>query len=604
MSAESDRTTAYAESVVSGEIAAGPHIRAACSRHIADRERSDIRFDVEAAEQAIQFFGLMTIKTSDGLKPVGEPLPWQCFVIGSLLGWKLPNGRRRFRKAYVEAGRASGKTPMIASVVVWTFLLARHIEPDSFFAAGGGDKQAQIGFMDAVRAIENDPALSAILKVHGKSNPWKITGRDNRRGSIRKTAADTKGRGVSGSRVFVAAMDEFHESPTDEVMRQFESTATKTENSMVIVVTNAGAVPVGPCWDERLMALSAMEEETANDRLFAYIAGADEGDDWGDEVSWEKGNPGMIHGVPDVETVRTEFRKGQGAPSQAAHFRRFYLCEWSGSGQPFVEGDYWEAVQVSEPRHPDKGAFPPDDELKRLDCVMGVDIGQIRDLTSVASVHFDPSDPTVVFAQVQNFTLRSTLLHKKALEGTDYPAMAEAGYIAPTAGETTDYRMVADYIQGQITRYGAKAMAVDAWRFPQLHDLLRERGVPTTKRLSGKGLVIGQHPHGFAPFGGHRDRRTGGAPKLWMMESIESARRAIIEAHVRVKFNPLLTGAVLGAKVIQDGKGNMAFTKRTVKTHDDPLVALVMAFGMAEQYRRDPGIRGSFSILYDEDSLH
>ena len=603
MASSDDRTTAYARGVASGEIIAGRHVRDACARHLADLERDDLRFDRETAEAAIAFFGALRIKTSKGLAKVGEPLPWQCFVIGSLLGWKLPDGRRRFRKAYIEAGRASGKTPMVASVVVLAFLMARGIEPDCWFFGGGGDKQAQIGFLDAVRFIENDPTLSGMLKVDGKGSPWRI--RDPAlRGSIRKATADAQGRGVSGGRAFVAAMDEYHESPNDEVLRQLESTAIKTDDSMVIIVTNAGKTPGIPCWDERLMALAAMEDETADDLLFAYICSTDDGDDETDEDVWRKGNPGMEHGVPSVEVIRREYAKGIGAPSQMANFRRFHLCQWAGSAEPFVELPYWEAVQVSEPGHPDKGRFPSDDELRRLDCVLGVDIGQIRDLTSVATLHFDPADPTTMFASVQNFTPRSTLLLKRAQEGTDYVRMAECGYLLPTAGETTDFRMVADHIHEQVKRYGAKGLAVDAWRFPQLHDLIRERGIITTRKKSGRGLLVASHPHGFAPFGGFRDRRTGGEPKLWMMASIEAAQRAIIEGHLRFRFNPFMTGAVIGAKVVEDGKGNKAFSKRDVKTHDDPLVALVMAFGLAEEYRADPGIRGSFSALYDEDSLH
>ena len=52
-----DRTSDYAEAVVSGEIVAGPHVRNACRRHLADLKRTDgIWFDLDAAEEAFAYF--------------------------------------------------------------------------------------------------------------------------------------------------------------------------------------------------------------------------------------------------------------------------------------------------------------------------------------------------------------------------------------------------------------------------------------------------------------------------------------------------------------------------------------------------------------------
>jgi phage terminase large subunit-like protein len=47
----------------------------------------------------------------------GKPfnlLPWQCFIVGSIFGWKNSDGYRRFRMVYVESGKGSGKSPLAA----------------------------------------------------------------------------------------------------------------------------------------------------------------------------------------------------------------------------------------------------------------------------------------------------------------------------------------------------------------------------------------------------------------------------------------------------------------------------------------------------------
>ena len=61
-----DRTLAYARAVVAGEIVAGPHVRNACKRHIADLKRKDgIWFDHDAANHAFAFFEEV-LKLSEG----------------------------------------------------------------------------------------------------------------------------------------------------------------------------------------------------------------------------------------------------------------------------------------------------------------------------------------------------------------------------------------------------------------------------------------------------------------------------------------------------------------------------------------------------------
>ena len=51
-----DPVTAYAKSVKSGQIIAGPHVIAACERHLSDLKRKDIKWDLEAALRVLGFF--------------------------------------------------------------------------------------------------------------------------------------------------------------------------------------------------------------------------------------------------------------------------------------------------------------------------------------------------------------------------------------------------------------------------------------------------------------------------------------------------------------------------------------------------------------------
>ncbi|MDB5091803.1 MAG: terminase large subunit [Mucilaginibacter sp.] len=64
-----DRATAYANAAVDGKIIAGPHVRNACRRHIADLKRKDIKFDKEAAAKARGYQQVRHARAGPGRHP-------------------------------------------------------------------------------------------------------------------------------------------------------------------------------------------------------------------------------------------------------------------------------------------------------------------------------------------------------------------------------------------------------------------------------------------------------------------------------------------------------------------------------------------------------
>src|SRR5512137_2678118 len=89
-----DRATEYAMAVARGEIQAGPFVRGACRRHLADLERSKtepdypFEFVVVEASEAMRFFEEYLLL--NGGQYEGLPfilLPWQAFIVGSIYGW-------------------------------------------------------------------------------------------------------------------------------------------------------------------------------------------------------------------------------------------------------------------------------------------------------------------------------------------------------------------------------------------------------------------------------------------------------------------------------------------------------------------------------------
>ncbi|WP_235614208.1 terminase large subunit domain-containing protein, partial [Pseudomonas aeruginosa] len=71
----------------------------------------------DKADRAIGFFE--DVLRLNGGDYEGSPFllaPWQAFVVGSLFGWYAEEGFRRFRLAYIETGKGSGKSPLIGGI--------------------------------------------------------------------------------------------------------------------------------------------------------------------------------------------------------------------------------------------------------------------------------------------------------------------------------------------------------------------------------------------------------------------------------------------------------------------------------------------------------
>ena len=132
--------------MVSGEIVAGPHVRNACKRHIADLKRKDgIWFDQTAANHAFAFFEEV-LKLSEG-QFEGQPFqlePSQAFIIGSLFGWKRKDGRRRFRRAYIEQGKGNGKSPIAGGIGVYGMTACKEAGAQIYAAAAKKEQATQL----------------------------------------------------------------------------------------------------------------------------------------------------------------------------------------------------------------------------------------------------------------------------------------------------------------------------------------------------------------------------------------------------------------------------------------------------------------------------
>jgi Terminase large subunit, ATPase domain len=173
-----DPVTEWAKAVTTGTVVAGPYVRAACERHLRDLEQGSsrgLKWDRAAVHRVLRFFaeGLALA----GGQFEGRPFvlqPSQAFIVGSIFGWKRPDGRRRFRRAYIEEGKGSGKSPLAAGIGM--YCLTSDSEPRAeVYAAGSMKSQAMVLFRDAVAMWQQSEDLRNRLTPSGGNPIWNLT---------------------------------------------------------------------------------------------------------------------------------------------------------------------------------------------------------------------------------------------------------------------------------------------------------------------------------------------------------------------------------------------------------------------------------------------
>lgn len=285
-----DRTLSYAQAIVDGEIIAGPHVRNACRRHIDDLEKAGERglhFDHEAADRIFGYYENV-LKLSEG-QFEGQPFalePSQCFILGSLFGWKRVDGTRRFRRAYIEQGKGNGKSPMAGGIGL--FGLASDGEAGAqIYAAASKTDQAQILFQDACKMVRAAPALSERLQFSGGvGREFNIAHLKSR--SFFRPVSREAGKSGSGPRPHIVLADEIHEMPDGNILELLERGFKFRRQPLLLMITNSGSDRTTVCWEEHEHAIkvaagsydardddAAYEGLVIDDTTFSYVCGLD-----------------------------------------------------------------------------------------------------------------------------------------------------------------------------------------------------------------------------------------------------------------------------------------------------------------------------------------
>lgn len=546
-----DPVTAYAQAVLAGTVVAGPFVRLACQRHLADLKTAKRRGlvwnppletpegPVPAVQLTLEFFSTML------LLGVGQPFvlrDWQAFVVGSLFGWYQKDGTRRFRTAYVETGKGSGKTPLAAGIGL-KGLIADQTDAAEIYSAATDREQARICFLDAKRMVERSPELLQAVDPNVASLVY------GKRGATFRPVS-SEHRGLDGKRVHIAILDELHEHLDAIVADKMRAGTKKDPNAIIFEITNSGYNRESVCWKHREYSRQVLEGTIENDSWFAYVCALDPEDDWQDEKVWPKVNPSLPD-LPGLPYLRGQVQEALGMPSRENIVKRLNFCIWTEQADRWLSMELW-----------DRGAMSyPDPELLGRPVFLGLDLASTTDLNALAL--FFPLDDGRYVLRCRFWMPADNVAKRVQQDHVPYDVWIREGFIEATAGNTTDYDVIRTRILEESARYNVRDLAFDRWNANQLTTQLQDAWPERKEPNAGRQIVgFGQ---GFAS----------------MSAPTKEFEKLLLSDRLLHGGNPVLRWMASNVSVRQDPAGNLKPDKSTSSERIDGIVASIMALGRA-----------------------
>lgn len=450
---QEDRTTQYALDVLGGRTEAGELVKLACRRHIEDMEKSKSApyryyFDVEQAERIIDFAETLTIAEGEEETEV-ECYPFQCFILGSLNGWRTKEGNyRRFRTSYVQMGRQNGKSFLNGVMASYYGNFDRYRYGQIYCTATKKD-QAMIVFNEIVKFIESDADLSECFRIHQHNGTIDCL---LTRSKIKALSGETKS--IDGFRPYLGIVDEYHAHKDEQMYKLLEGGIKKMKSALISVITTAGFDLKSPCYELYEYCVKVLQGAAENDSQFIYIAQIeeDEGDTgylWRPR-NWVKANPILEY---DPDALRNMIPVAQTAQEMGGRTLRDFIVKQLDMWIQWTNDVYLKDMEKWNQAASGKTL----EAFRKKKCYVGLDLSSGGDLTSLAFViPFLQEGERKYFVYAHSFLPKNQVQEHMKTDRVPYDLWIRQGLVEATetmGGIKTDYKYILAYLRRTIKQY-------------------------------------------------------------------------------------------------------------------------------------------------------
>jgi len=500
-------------------------------------------FDHRAARRAIDFFHeCLTFTAGEWM---GRPFvlePWQRAIVGNLFGWKRPDGRRRYREAFIFVPRKCGKSELAGGLGCLLTFADREPAAQVYCAAADRD-QARLVFNAAKTMVLAEPELNARGRIYTNAIIVEETG-----SVLKVVSAEAYSKhGINAHGIII---DELHAQPNRELVDVLTTSTGARRQPLIVYITTADFDRESICNEKYDYACKVRDGVIDDPAFLPVIYEALPDDDWTDPTVWAKANPNLGVSI-SAEYLHRECRRARETPTYENTFKRLHLNLRTQQDVRWLSLEAWDACDGS-----------PIDEaaLAGRTCFAGLDLSTTTDLSALVLVFLD-DDGTVTV--VPRFWVPADNAEKRERrDRVPYQTWARQGFIELTPGNVIDYDRIKACIDELHRRFRMREIAVDRWNATQLI---------TQLQCAGYEVI---------PFGqGFKD----------MTAPTKELEKLVISRRLRHGSNPVLRWMASHVSVEMDAAGNLKPSKKKSTDRIDGLVAAIMALGRALVQSHDAG---------------
>ncbi len=535
----------YAEAVVAGDIPACRWVRLACQRQLDDLVRfrgkaSPYRFNPALADGKGKRYHpadnlCAFIERLPHVKGplAGEPIrlePWQVFILTTVFGWVKPDGKRRFRRSYIEVPRGNAKSTLSSALALYMLAADREGGSEVYSLATTRD-QARIVFGDAQMMARRSTGFRSRFGVSVGAHNLHVLATGSK-----FEALSAEGSTLDGLNIHFGCVDELHAHKTRTVYDVVETGTGKRDNSLLWVITTAGSNRAGICYEIRTFVSRLLEGLFEDDSQFGIIYGLDDADDWTSEAALIKANPNWGISVRP-EVLLPLQAKAMQMPSAANNFKTKHLNEWVNADTAWMDMRAWDACADASLSEQDFLGEP---------CFIGLDLASKVDIAAKAKI-FQRDGRFYVFL--------THYLPEAAVEdgrNSQYSGWARRGLLTVTPGNVTDFDQIEAELVADASRFEVREVPFDPFQATQLSSHLIAQGLPMVEM---------------------RPTVLNFSEPMKQLEALVLQRRLVHDG------DPILAWMISNVVCHRDAKDNIYPRKEREENKIDGVVALIMALG-------------------------
>lgn len=547
-----DRTTQYAKDVVEGRIVAGKRVKQACQRHLDDLESSKYApyryyFDVDEAEDIINFAEELIIAEGEEEEFV-TCYPFQCFILGSLNGWRIKDKNyRRYRTSYVQLARQNGKSFLNGILAAYYGNFTKY-KYGQIYCTATKKEQALIVFNEIKKFINSDDDLKELFKIHEHNATIDCLLTNSK---IKALSGDTKS--IDGFRPYLGIVDEYHAHRNNQMYKLLEGGIKKMKSALISVITTAGFNLKSPCYKLYEFCCKVLDGVVQNDTQFIYIAELDEDDDIWTKENWVKANPALEY---DEDALENLVPISITAKEMGGEDLRDFLVKQLNKWIQWSNSVYIKDIQVWK----NLGTKRTLEDFRGKKCYVGIDLSSGGDLTSIALVF-----PYILNGVKKYYVYSHSFMPKKSvdahiqLDDEPYDIFINDGLLTVTetlGGIKTDYKYIISHLKKLIKEYDLDVK------------------------------MICYDPHNASAFLGDLEQI---GDCLLIKQSARALNDATVDFRLEImagnveynEDNDLLTLSIANAKTISNSFGEIKIDKDLLIDRIDPIDAIIDAWVMA-----------------------